>query len=80
VAEHRQAIVVGVVVVPLVAVWVDEEDVVRKGRVVVYDVAAGGVSLRVVARYEGGTYVRYTMLSLPLFFGTVSGAFGSSTR
>ena len=27
-AEHREAVVVGIVVVPLVAVWVDEQDVV----------------------------------------------------
>jgi hypothetical protein len=28
VAEHREAVVIGIVIVPLVAVWVDEKDVV----------------------------------------------------
>ena len=37
--EHGQAVVVGVVVVPLVAVRVDEEDVVREGVVVIDDIA-----------------------------------------
>ena len=46
-AEHREAVVVGIVVVPLVAVWVDEEDVVGKRRVVIDDVAEQeSVSLR----------------------------------
>jgi hypothetical protein len=38
-AQHGQAIVVGVIVVPLVAVWMKKEDVVGKGRVIVDNVA-----------------------------------------
>jgi hypothetical protein len=41
VSQHGEAIVVGVVVVPLVAVRVDEENVVRELVVVVDDVAEG---------------------------------------
>ena len=39
VAGHREAILVWVVVVPLVAVWVDAEDVIGKRCVMVDDVA-----------------------------------------
>ena len=80
VSQHRNTVVVGVVVMPLVAVGMDEKYIVRKGIVVVNYVSTP--ALHVSARASegrGGTCVRYTMLSLPLFFGTVSGALGSST-
>jgi len=62
VAKHGEAVVVRVVVVPLVAVGVDEEDVVGEGRVVVDYVAArvSVVSMADMGRkiVWMGTYVR----------------------
>jgi hypothetical protein len=82
VPQHGEAVVVGVVVVPLVAVGVDEEDVVGEGVVVVYDVSINSTLASPKPPFSScaETYVKYTMLSLPLFFGTVSGASASSTR
>jgi len=39
-AKHRNSIIVGVVVVPLVAVRVQEEDVIGEAVIVIYEVAA----------------------------------------
>jgi hypothetical protein len=41
-AQHRQAVIIGVVVVPLIAIRVDKEDVVREGCVVINDIAGEG--------------------------------------
>lgn len=81
-AQHGHAVIVWIVVVPLIAVRMDEEDVVGESVVVVYDVAIPHPGSAGVCQREGreSTNVKYTMLSLPLFLGTVSGAWGSSTR
>jgi hypothetical protein len=63
---------------------VNEEDIVGELVVVVDDIAVH-VDIRFqflhVATHSSSsrTYVKYTILSLPLFFGTVKGASGSST-
>lgn len=83
--QERKRIVVGVVVVPLEALGVMEQNVSREGIVAVDDVPAKGVvsvsvvRLSILTLYEATTYVRKTMASRPLFTRTVNSASGSST-
>lgn len=43
--KHGQAVIIGIVVVPLIAVRVDEEDVIGELVVVVYDVAGHALDM-----------------------------------
>jgi hypothetical protein len=67
VSQHGEAVVVGVIVVPLVAVRVDEEDVVGEIVVVVDDVAEGRASGQVyihVGSYKRQVYHALSALVL----------------
>lgn len=79
--EHRDAVVVGIVVVPLEALRMNEEHRIWEIVVVVDDIPRGlHLSDHVNSQEELNlSHVRYTIDSLPLFCFTVSGAFLSST-
>ena len=69
-----------IVVVPLIAPCMNEYRPLRQLVVLINNVSAGPRSQHIGRSYRRpGTHVRYTIASLPLFFGTACFAFGLST-